>query len=295
MEQQTTYTRQKRLSRLVFLLGIPNITAVTISAIAARSLIEWLDFVDTLVAMLGMLIVFLISRKMSHDLRYEYNYGVGKVEAMTVIMCEGLEFCGLLAITAVSVMKLIHPEEPSELLIYVVLLKVVNVVFDIFFLREQRKITHASETHVTESEYATIAGKLMFDGAALLSLLLVWLLRDIKLSWYAAPGLSLVIAAYMFTVCVRHVRHAVNDLLDKTLPEEMQMKILKALTRHDSEYSGFSSVKSRHNGTGINIDIAVSFPPETSFESIAKFQNSIQQELSAEIGECHVAVIIENQ
>lgn len=294
MEQQTTYNKQKRLARMVFLLGIPNITAVTISAVAAHSLIEWLDFVDTLVAMLGMLIVFLISRKMSRDLRYEFNYGVGKVEAMTVLLCEGLEFCGLLAIAAVSVIKLIHPEEPSELLIYVVLLKVVNVAFDIFFLREQKKITHASETHVTESEYATITGKLMFDGAALISLLLVWLLRDIKISWYIAPALSAVIAAYMFTVCVRHVHHAVNDLLDKTLPENDQMKILKVLTRHDSEYSGFSSVKSRHNGTDVDIDISVTFPPETSYEKISKFQSAIQQELTAEIGECHVAVIIEN-
>lgn len=294
MEKQTAYAKQKQLARLLFLLGIPNITAVTISAAAAHSLIEWLDFVDTLVAMLGMLIVFLISRKMSRDLRYEFNYGISKIEAMTVLLCEGLEFCGLLAITAVSVIKLIHPEEPSELLIYVVILKVVNVAFDIFFLREQKKITHASETHITESEYATIAGKLMFDGTALVSLLLVWLLRDVKISWYIAPALSAVIAVYMFTVCVRHVRHALTDLLDKTLPEKEQMKILKVLARHDSEYSGFGSVKSHRSGEDVNIDISVSFPPETSYEKIAQFRQSIQQELSEEMGECHVAVIIEN-
>lgn len=295
MEQQTTYSKQKKLARLVFLLGIPNITAVTISAVAAHSLIEWLDFVDTLVAMLGMLIVFLLSRKMSSDLRYEFNYGIGKVEAMTALLCEVLEFCGLLAIAAVSVIKLIHPEEPSELLIYVVLLKVVNVVFDVIFLREQKKITHASETHVTESEYATIIGKLMFDGTALLSLLLVWLLRDIEISWYIAPALSAVIAAYMFTVCVRRVRHAVTELLDKTLPEEEQLKILKVMTKHESEYNSFGSVKSHHNGSGVNIDISVSFPPETSFDKIARFQREVQQELSTEISGCHVAVIIEDQ
>ena len=200
MEQQTTYSKQKKLARLVFLLGIPNITAVTISAVAAHSLIEWLDFVDTLVAMLGMLIVFLLSRKMSSDLRYEFNYGIGNVEAMTALLCEGLEFCGLLAI-----------------------------------------------------------------------------------------------AAYMFTVCVRHVRHAVTELLDKTLPEEEQLKILKVMTKHESEYNSFGSVKSHHNGSGVNIDISVSFPPETSFDKIARFQREVQQELSTEISGCHVAVIIEDQ
>lgn len=267
---------------------------VTISAIASQSLIVWLDFIDSLGDVMSNCLVVILSRKISRDLRYEYNYGVGKIEAMTALLCESIKMCGLLLVMGFSVAQLFSPDKPSDLLLYVVFLKVLNVIIDVAFLREQAKIKKESSTHITESEYIAQASALLFDVAALVSLLCVWLMRNNVVSWYISPILSMIIAVFMFIICVKHVRHAISDLLDKTLPEKEQMKILKVLTKHDAEYSSFESIKTRYNGMDVQIDLFVSFFPNTSFEEISCFQRSVQEELSEEIENCHVAVVIDS-
>ena len=127
--QQEAYKRQQRITGLQLLSELPNFVLVLLSAIVSHSLIVWLDFVDTLGNLLSEVIVPVQSRRMSRDLRYEYNYGVGKVEALTAFFTGAIELSGLLCIAVVSVIQIVSPESPSDLLIYVVALKVVNVLF----------------------------------------------------------------------------------------------------------------------------------------------------------------------
>ena len=131
--KKNAYKNQEKLSSFSFLSEVPNFIAVTISALLSQSLLTWLDFVDSFGNMVSDGLVVIQSRKMSRDLRYEYNYGVGKLEAMTAFSCQSIGLGGLLCIILISMMQLVHPEKPSDLLIYVVALKVVNVAVDIVF------------------------------------------------------------------------------------------------------------------------------------------------------------------
>ena len=129
-EQNDSYKSQQKVSFFNFLAELPNFIAVTVSAIISGSLIVWMDFVDSLGNVLNSGFVALLSRKLRRDLKYEYNYGVGKIEAISALACDGILICGLILMIISSVHDLISPKEPSGLLIYVVVLKVINVAFD---------------------------------------------------------------------------------------------------------------------------------------------------------------------
>ena len=290
--QQEAYKRQQRITGLQLLSELPNFVLVLLSAIVSHSLIVWLDFVDTLGNLLSEVIVTVQSRRMSRDLRYEYNYGVGKVEALTAFFTGAIELSGLLCIAVVSVMQIVSPESPSDLLIYVVALKVVNVLFDLWFLRGQAKIRAVNPSAIAETEYLGNIGALAFDGGALLALLAVWLLREHPVSWYVSPVLSLVIALVMMVFCVKQIHHAMMELADKTLPEEEQLKILKVLNRHNGEYRRFDSIRSRYTGTTVTVDLAVTFDEETTYRQIEAFRDAVQRELVEEIPNCCVSVIV---
>ena len=290
--QQEAYKRQQRITGLQLLSELPNFVLVLLSAIVSHSLIVWLDFVDTLGNLLSEVIVTVQSRRMSRDLRYEYNYGVGKVEALTAFFTGAIELSGLLCIAVVSVMQIVSPESPSDLLIYVVALKVVNVLFDLWFLRGQAKIRAVNPSAIVETEYLGNIGALAFDGGALLALLAVWLLREHHVSWYVSPVLSLVIALVMMVFCVKQIHHAMMELADKTLPEEEQLKILKVLNRHNGEYRRFDSIRSRYTGTTVTVDLAVTFDEETTYRQIEAFRDAVQRELVEEIPNCCVSVIV---
>lgn len=293
MEQQSAYKKQQKLTFIITMIDLPNFVAITISAIAAHSLIVWLDYIESLGEVLSGFLIVVLSRYLSRDLRYAYNYGVGKVEAMTSLLCESIKISGLSVVVGFSIFELLSPEKPSDLLVYVVILKVINVLMDAIFIREQAKIKRENSTMITQDEYVSYLGRLLFDSATLLSLLCVWLMRNHIVSWYISPLLSIAISIYMFVNCLHHIRHAVREISDKTLPEKEQLKILKVLTAHDDEYSSFGSIKSRYNGESVIVDISVSFPPDTKFEAISRFQNDLQNDLAKEIENCRVSVVID--
>ena len=147
-ETNASYKSQQRVLFISFLVELPNFIAVTISAIISGSLIVWMDFVDSLGNVLNSGFVALLSRKLSRNLKYEYNYGVGKIEAISALCCDGILICGLVLMVISSVNDFILPKEPSRLLIYVVFLKVINVAFDTFFLQAQYKIKKQSRTTI---------------------------------------------------------------------------------------------------------------------------------------------------
>lgn len=278
---------------LALLMELPNLAAVTVSAILSQSLLVWLDFVDSLGNVLSCSLVAVLSHRMTKDLRYTYNYGIGKVEAMTALFSEGMEVCGLLIIGGASVRQLAVPKKPSDFLIWVVVLKAVNVAVDAALLKGQASITKNNTTYVTREEYLSKLSAFLFDAGELVSVLGIWLMRDYRISWYISPVLSLGIAIYMFWSCLKHLRKAVSALLDATLPEEDQMKILKVLVRHHAEYDRFGTIKSRKVGTVVIIDIFVSFSPETPFGKIEVLQKQLQTELAAEIPNCRVSIVID--
>lgn len=293
MEKQSVYKKQMKLSGIQFLLELPSFLAITVSAVLSGSLIVWLDFMESLGSAVSEGMVVLLSKKMSRDLRYEYNYGIGKIEAMTALFYDGIELLGLMLIIACSFFELFNVRQPSKVLIYVVILKVVNIVVDLFFIWQQYKLKKENNNLVVDSKYMSVFGALLFDIAALVSLLIVWIFRNNPFSWFLSPLLGLVISVYLLIRCVWRVREAMIALSDKTLPEEEQMKILRVLARHNEEYSDFNGVKSHYSGEDVCIDLCISFLPQTSYDEIKAFLDAVQRELSQEIENCMVTIIIE--
>lgn len=55
----------------------------------------------------------------------------------------------------------------------------------------------------------------------------------------------------------------------------------------------FGALVLKYNGTSVTVDISVTFSPDTRFEAISWFQKELQEELSREIENCRVAVVID--
>ena len=134
MNEQASYQRQMRMSLMAFLIELPNFIAMAVSAVVSSSVLVWTDLMDSLGNVLGTGIVALLSRKLSRNLKYEYNYGIGKLEAMTALISEGIGLFGLSVVAGASVVELFDIKQPSGMLIYVVLIKLVNITFDIIFV-----------------------------------------------------------------------------------------------------------------------------------------------------------------
>ena len=201
-------------------------------------------------------------------------------------------FFGLLITLGFSVQAIIFPEQPSELVIAVVGLNIINVAFDTAFFVKQRKITKIHNSAISKSNYAESLSALLFDSVALVSLFVMWLLRANPVGGYISPIVSILVAIYLMIGYVRRIRQALTELTDKTLPEEDQMKILNILTRHYDSYSQFHSINSHKSGDAVRIDLHLSFEKDTRVEEVVQLQKQMQNEISGQIDNCIVNIIV---
>ena len=292
MSNKSGYKQQQNLSIAQLLAELPSFVAVLVSAILSRNLLVYVDLLDSSMYLISLVLIVVLSKKLTKDLRYEYNYGVGKIEAIASLLCDGMGCFGLLITLGFSVQAIIRPEQPSDFVIAVVGLKVINVSFDTAFFVKQRKITKIHSSAISNANYAEALSALLFDSVALVSLFVMWLLRNHPIGGYISPVVSIFVAIYLMSGYVKRIRQALTELTDKTLPEEEQMKILSILTRHYDSYSQVHSVNSHKSGDCIRIDMHLSFERNTSFEEILTLKKQMQNELDSQFGNCIVNIIV---
>ena len=292
MSNKNGYKQQQNLSIAQLLAELPSFVAVLVSALLSRNLLVYIDLLDSSMYLVSLVLIVILSKKLTKDLRYEYNYGVGKIEAIASLLCDSMGFFGLLITLGFSVQAIILPEQPSDLVIAVVGLKIINVAFDTAFFVKQHKITKIHNNAISKSNYAEALSALLFDSVALVSLFAMWLLRSNPIGGYIAPIVSIFVAIYLMIGYVKRIRQALTELTDKTLPEEEQMKILNILTHYYDSYSQFHSINSHKSGDVTRIDIHLSFEQNTTFEEILTLKKQIQDEFERQFGNCIVNIIM---
>lgn len=291
-EKKDSYRSQQKVSFFNFLAELPNFVAVTISAVLSGSLIVWMDFVDSVCNVLNSGFVALLSRKLRRDLKYEYNYGVGKIEAISSLACDGILICGLILMLASSINSLISPKEPSGLLIYVVLLKIVNVAFDTYFLQAQYKIKKQMKTAIADTEFHASLKSFSFDTVALVSLLICWIFRNVHIMWYFSPVVCIFLSVWFFIGAIKRLKEAVFILTDRTLPESDQIKILSVLSKFNGKYENFEFLSTRKSGNTVFVDLKLLFSEQTTYSQIKTLCTEIQSEIEKEIENSKVSIVI---
>lgn len=293
-EAEQSHKTQLKISFLSFLTELPNFVGVTVSAILSGSLIVWMDFVDSFCNVLNCGLVALLYWRLRRNLKYEYNYGVGKVEAISSLACNGILICGLIFMVISSVNDLISPKEPSGLLIYVVILKVINVAFDAIFLMAQYKIKQKEKTAIANTEFYATLKSFSFDAVALVSILVCWIFRDVHAVWYFSPIICIVLAVWFFIGAIGRAREAVRMLTDRTLPEKEQLKIISVLAEFRDKYNGFEFVRTRMSGNTAYIDLKLDFDDNVVYGEIKELCKEITERMEDKIEGCRVGIVIDS-
>ena len=295
MSHESGYSAQKNLSAVQLLAEVPTLIETLLSAVFSGALLLYVDLLDSLGYIIRYALIIILSKKLSKNLEYEYNYGVGKIEAISSLLCDGIVLFGMFLTSCISIYSICFPSKPSDLLIGVAGFKLYDIIWDLAFFVKQRKILKAHRSAVIETNYAAALGALLFDVIAFVSLMAMWLLRNNPIGGYISPVTSLFAVVYLTSGCIKRIKAALSELTDKTLPEEQQMKILNVLTRHYNRYSQFHSICSRKSGEVTMVDICLSFEENAKVEAIAKLQKQLQEDLNSQLGNCVVNVIVKNE
>lgn len=295
MSNESGYSEQKNLSSIQLLAEVPTLIETLLSAIFSNALLLYVDLLDSLSYIIRYALIIILSKKLSKNLQYEYDYGIGKIEAISSLLCDGIVLFGMFLTVCISIYSICFPSEPSDLLIGVAGFKLYDIIWDLSFFVQQRKILKKHQSAIIEANYSAALGALLFDVIAFVSLMAMWLLRNNPVGSYISPVVSIFAVIYLTVGCMKRVKTALNELTDKTLPEEQQMKILNTLTKHYDSYSQFHSIGSRKSGEVTMVEIRLSFEEDARVEEVANLQKQMQEELNSQLGNCVVNIIVKNE
>ena len=293
MNDTTGYKEQRNLSSVQLLAEAPFFIANLLSALFSGTILIYVDLMDSLSYIIRNAMVILLSNKLSKDLRYEYNYGIGKIEAISSIFSDSIVLFGMILTMCISVYSFFYPSKPSDFLIAAVGLKFYDIIWSLAFFSKQRKIYKMNPSALSKSNYAAASGDLLFDSFACFSLFVMWILRKTPVVGYISPAISIFVAVYLTIGCIKRIKTSLNELTDKTLPEEQQMQILKVLTRYFDSYTQVYSIDSRRVGEITRVDINLSFDDDTKVREVIKLQNQMKEDLNSQFGNCIVKINIQ--
>ena len=292
MKEINVYKDQSRLSILLILWRLPGFAIAFAAALASESIVVWLDVVETASVLIPGFLLMYISISLKKDLKYRFNYGTGKIEAITAMSCEIFDVAGLSCAVYFAIKEIIHPNQSEKYVAGVFFILLAGVIIDSFLLYKQKKLYETVENRMLHTALLSAQKEFIFDLIALVTLFLSFLFRKNTYIAYFSPVVCLVIAIPLIVVLLRHLSSAIMELSDVTLDEEYQMKILKMLTEFYLEYDELGEVRSRKSGDKIFVDIEMSFPRDKSYGEIIDICQKIKSRMCELLGDCQTEIII---
>lgn len=292
MKKQNEYGNQLKLAALSLLGELPNFFALLFSAIGTRAIIMFVDLIDTASNVLRNVFVLLVSNSLKKDLRHKYNYGVGKIEALTSLLCDFVMMISLLVVLGFAVVHIIDPRPAEEFLWFAVCVKVANLLGDGYLYLSQKKINEEADSPVFDSALATAVKNLLFDSASFVVILTMLLFGKVRLFWYLSPVLSLILGIYILILTIKRMAQTVPVVLDRTADPAIQARIQETLNEYFDHYDMIKNVKSRLDGGTTIVDLELSFTPETTYREITDIIHTISVALSEKIPNCEVTLHI---
>ncbi|WP_029324623.1 cation transporter [Butyrivibrio sp. AE3004] len=286
------YTEERKLALLFVLWRMPDFITSFLAALASGYMIIWMEFVESASIIIPGIVLLILSGKLEKNLKYQFNYGTGKIEAIAALCCETFDIAGLFCIVIFSVRELIRQGNGEHFILAALAFKVIGLIIDSFLLTKQKNLVESVHSRMFHSAYVGAKKEFVFDVVASLALIFSYVFRESSWIKYFSPILCLVFVVPIFVECFHHLKDAIYELIDMTLDEETQLKLLKVLSMYYEDYEQLIAVRSRQNGRFMNVDLELLFDEDKSYKEIRASANNIANGIEREIGNCKVNIII---
>jgi ferrous-iron efflux pump FieF len=242
---------------------------------------------------LGLTVVAVaMLRRINRGHLADYDFGTGKVEQALSLLTAIAVAGGAIYIGIEVYHRIAHGVDavPQDGLPVVFGVLVIDLVVDLLLLGW---LAHRARGVVSPVFVAEHRGRIAHCAVsvAVLSGLGIALLFGPEASHWADTISSALLAVFMAWLAYGIVRRALPDLLDKTLSDELQMVINRALAMHFDRYDSLGRVRSRQAGPRLMVEIELGFPASMTLGEVGTRLAAIQADLERDLPGGHVVLI----
>ncbi len=278
---------------IVLNLGLAVFFCVPAVAVAvlSGSMLLFSDLLDHAQEMINGVIAWNILRTIRLGKAQGFDYGTGKLQTLGGMAGSITYVAALLFMAAMAVRSLVYPVAlDTTYTAGGALLQVIGFLVDWWLWRRNRRIARESFSPVMEMLWRANRADAMSCLAVLLGLMLTLTLGQFSWVVYLDPLCALAFVAYAGVSFLPVLAEGLNEMLDKTLREDLQLRIDRRLAENYDGYAGFHGVRSRRSGGRVFIEIALSFSPEQPVAEAVRTVERLRRGIESDIPGSEVRV-----
>jgi cation diffusion facilitator family transporter len=232
-------------------------------------------------------VAYISIKKSNEPADEDHPYGHGKYENISGFFEAILIFVAAGMIIYEAGKKLMHPEDIVELGWGIGVMGISTAV-NIFVSRTLFKVAKKEHSIALEADAMHLSVD-VFTSLGVLAGLVAIRITDIHL---LDPAIALVVAAMILRGSWELTRRALDDLADKTLPEE-DIRVVKEILSRYPMIRDFHRLRSRRSGKQREMDIHIKVNGTTDVNSAHDLCNKIEKDLKAAFSETYIVIHVE--
>ena len=234
---------------------------------------------------------WLTLRKIHRGHTGDYDFGMGKVEQI-------LSLCVAVLLTASMVfiwVKLLSrspggPQQAGFMNYMAVGLAFTNLCANLAPIPLLYKAMKSGKSILITTQFRAKITKSIGSAVVTACVALNQLASNGELAmWAERAGVMIVTLVTMHTA-YDLLKSSLTDLLDRTLPENLQVKINQVLARHYSNYDALAWCRSRQSGSDFEVHVGLGFAGNLTFAHVALITKAVVDDMEASIPGSRVTV-----
>ena len=222
-----------------------------------------------------------------------FDYGTEKIQTLGGIVGSVTYVAALFILAGLSISRFVDPEPLDENFAAIgAALQFAEFVIMGWLWHKTKMLAQQKHSGIMEMQWRANRADALAALVIFIAVLLTLSLREYAWSVYVDPLLALVFVSYATASFIPLLAAGVNDILDKTLQEDLQLQIDRRLAEYYDGYAGFHGVRSRRAGGKVLIEIALSFSPDQLVGDAARTATGLCQGIQADIPDCEVRVVL---
>ncbi|HDP67806.1 MAG TPA: cation diffusion facilitator family transporter [Candidatus Marinimicrobia bacterium] len=278
------------LQGLIF--GALAMVPIIISSIYSNSLMVLADIFQSGSELLAVIFSYFAIRKVSKGADMVYNYGYGKLEGFSSLLMALVIGISLIIVLFNAYRGLMNPE-PLFGIGVLIAIGVNSITASVSFWQwlNYRKIDKESPSPIITGQLNLYRSKYISDVGVALTLALGLLLRKYAFAYYIDPLGALILSGFLIRSIYTLFSQSMDNLMDRTLEESLQLGILRVLGQHFKDYRNIHDIRSRRSGQNIFVDLYLEFDPDKAMGEVQKAITQINADILGFIKNCQVNIV----
>jgi cation diffusion facilitator family transporter len=293
--EEITPPIQLRSVQLNLIIDLVTLVPVVAVALLSQSMLLFTDIFDYVKGVTASLIAWHILRRIVRGDVVEYDYGPGKMEALGGLLASLVILGCLLGTAVMAVQRILQPKELSAgFTMLGALVQAVGIGLNGWLWRRNARLAELSRSPLLEAQWRTNRADVISNIGVLVALALTLILRPLAWAIYIDPICALIFIIYASGAFIALLRRSLDDLLDKKLDEELQLKILGHLIDHYEGYETLHGVQSRRSGSTLFVDIGLGFHPDKTVGEVIDAVEQLRLDLTSAIPGIEVNIVLKS-